>query len=88
MDNNILFIISADDDRGPLGVFDTVGSAIYGAEHILKGDRVPVIGVIISTNSDCDFIARVDGDSGVSIFVRAIEVNECHSIDGIVTLEG
>jgi hypothetical protein len=86
MDDNILFIISADDDRGPLGIFSTIGLAITGAEHILKGDRVVVTDIIIAINDGHDFVARVDGSSGVSIFIRIIEVDECHSIDGIITL--
>jgi len=83
---NVLFIISADDDRGHLGVFNTVGNAILGAEHILKGDRVEIEEIIIGIHEDQDFIARVVGSSGVVINVRAIEINECHSVDGIVTL--
>jgi hypothetical protein len=86
MDDNILLIISADDDRGPLGVFSTIGLAITGAEHILKGDRVEVENIFISVIDSDDFVARVDGSTGVSIFVRIIEVDECHSIDGIITL--
>jgi hypothetical protein len=86
MDDNILFIISADDDRGPLGVFSTIGLAITGAEHILKGDRVEVENIFISVIDSDDFVARVDGSTGVSIFVRVIAVDECHSIDGVITL--
>jgi hypothetical protein len=86
MDDNILFIISADDNRGPLGIFSTIGLAVRGAEHVLKGDRVQVESVVIGCLPSDDFAARVDGSSGVSIFIRIIEVDECHSIDGIITL--
>jgi hypothetical protein len=86
-DENIIFIASVDDERGPLGVFSTIGTAIAGAEHILKGDRVDVERVVIGINDD-DFVARVVGSTGIHIDIRAIEIDNNHSIDGIVHLEG
>jgi hypothetical protein len=42
--------------------------------------------VIIGVNDGDDFIAMVLGDNGTVINIRAIEIDNNHSIDGIVPL--
>ena len=84
-DETIFFIASRGERSGHLGVFSTIGTAIAGAEHIFKGDRVSVDRVFIGINGD-NFVARVVATNGLFINIRAIEIDNNHSIDGIVPL--
>ena len=84
-DENIIFIASRGERSGHIGVFSTIGNAVTGAEHVFKGDRAVVDRVVIGINDD-DFVARVIATNGLSISIRAIEIDNNHSIDGIVPL--
>ena len=79
----IIFIARRPGDAAVLGVFSNIGTAIKGAEHILKADRVK--DVRLNLRPEHEPIATVEHDNG-TIEIFGIEIDENHSIDGVVTL--
>jgi hypothetical protein len=80
--DNILFA-TVSTSVGICGIFSNVGNAITGAEHIFSGDRVRVRDIQIGVLPEHDFIARVIAENGVIINIVAIEIDNCHSVDGL-----